>query len=90
MPAYVDCDCDSLSADGPYSGSWDFWSEGIYGYLGSEWYSDLTWIFYAPSVSPAACTGDSCCSCLADNPTNEVLFFEYYAEYDESLEIWVY
>jgi len=33
VPAYVDCDCDSQSANGPYSGFWDFSSEGTFEYL---------------------------------------------------------
>jgi hypothetical protein len=86
---YVDCNC-SDNSGGTYSGTWDFSADGPWEDLGSKWYSDLTWTIYAPAASPSACTGDSCCSCLANNPTNWTWYEEYYTEYEEYLEIWVY
>jgi hypothetical protein len=84
---YVDCSCNS-SSGATYSGTWEYWAENPIEDLGSEWSAPLNWTIYTPYVSLSACTGPSCCP--SDNPTNTAWYEEYYTDYEEYLEFWVY
>jgi hypothetical protein len=84
VASYTDCNCTPQSF--PVSGDWAFsysWDSND----GEDWYADLWWVLYSPSISYGACSVCSNCS----NPQTEAAYLEYYTTVEEeSFEIVFY